>query len=166
MALCAATANWMLAGQTQYLAANISQIDGCRIVCSIHLNAPSKDAAGANAHTSSPLFTVLKTGYKIYPEYFKNIFQPGKDFNVIAKLVYIKGIAPCNKRPVQSFKQRNFVGEQSIEMMLCMPVGKRRGDITVAIKRGQLETVYIFTGGEGTIAIKMLKVLDKNFAAV
>ena len=42
---------------------------------------------------------------------------------MIAKLIYVQGIAAGNQVPVKSFEQWNFIGEQAVKVMFQVAIG-------------------------------------------
>src|SRR5262249_7156312 len=92
----------------------------------------------------------------IYPQQLEDIPQPPKHFLIMVISINVESITSTHKMPVQPSEQRYLIGQKPVEMMLEM---RRRIEIpgrAIGVIRRYLETIEIFTGEKGLVAIEML----------
>ena len=113
----------------------------------------------SNAECHLAILAIEIRTHHIETEGLQNIFETSRNLVIIIVAIYIKGIAHHNKVPVELFKQRDFIGKKTIEMMLhmCSCIKRSRG--AVGIIRRSLETVQVLAGEYGLVAVKMAVIL-------
>ena len=79
-------------------------------------------------------------------QYFKNIFNAPKNFRIIIISIYKESVSSGHEVPIKAPEERNFISEQSIEMVLQMSDSIKLSRSAVGIIRCQLETIEVFAG--------------------
>ena len=83
----------------------------------IYLDLSTQQSTKTNATSDLSGVPIKIRTDNVDAEYFQNIFEPCKSFNIVVAAVYIECIGAGNKVPVQTFKQGDLISEKSIEVV-------------------------------------------------
>src|SRR5678809_738860 len=97
----------------------------------IKSNLSTKQTTKTNTHGYLAIIAVKIRAHHIYTKKFEYVLKPCKYLYIVVIFIYIESIAACNKVPVKSFKERNFIGKQSIEMVLYVTGCIKRSRCTI-----------------------------------
>ena len=78
---------------------------------------------------------------------------------MVVVFIYIKSIGTCHQVPVEPPEQRDFIGKQSIEVVLQVSQCIKRSRGAACVITYQLEAVDILTGCCGKVTVEVLEVL-------
>src|SRR4051812_22193095 len=127
-----------------------------------HFYSISQNTSQPQSYTKMLPRLCLLGNNKINPKDLKNILDARKRFYIIIVIIHVKSICAGHKVPFQFVKHWNFIGKQSIKMMLSMKNSIKLFSIAVAIVRRQLKTIQIFYPMIGLVAVEMLEVGNSN----